>query len=72
MLYKLRIRVVMQNRYLVMHLGVRLLWPHLSPLCSAPFATLLTVDAAACRYGLRASNTVHRCSVVGRTYLGRI
>ena len=25
MLYKLRIRVVMQNRYLVMHLGVRLL-----------------------------------------------
>ena len=27
MLYKLRIRVVMQNRYLVMHLGVRLLEP---------------------------------------------
>ena len=26
MLYKLRIRVVMQNRYLVIVLGVRLLW----------------------------------------------
>ncbi len=31
MLYKLRIRVVMQNRYLVIVLGVRLLWESAGP-----------------------------------------